>query len=111
MPRALNQRMVAGGADDPPTMIVCSLPRLAPVSSTWSITFSQTVGTPAECVTPSSLNSWQIRSTLLSAQMISLQPTIGTAYGMHQLLAWNIGTTGRIAERADRSKMSGTTTD
>ena len=40
-------RMVAGGADDPPMITRRSLPRSAPVCSTWSIRLSQTVGTPA----------------------------------------------------------------
>ena len=30
---------------------------------------------------------------------------------MHQLLAWNIGTTGSITERAETSKMSGAMID
>ena len=55
-------------------MIVCSLPSAAPVPSTWSIMLSHTVGTPAEWVTPSSLNSRHMRSGLLSAQITSLQP-------------------------------------
>ena len=42
--------------------------------STWSITLSQTVGTPAEWVTPSSLKRRQMRSGWLSAQMTNLQP-------------------------------------
>jgi hypothetical protein len=79
IPRFLNQRIVAGGADEPPTMIVWSLPSEAPWSSTWSMTLSQTVGTPAECVTPSSLNSWQMRSGLLSAHTTSFSPVIAAA--------------------------------
>src|SRR3954452_21233339 len=102
--------MVAGGAEDPPTMIVCSLPRLAPLSSTWSIMLSQTVGTPAEWVTPSWLKRAHKRSGLLSAQRTSLKPAIAAAYGMHQLPAWNMGTTGSITERAETSNMSGAIT-
>ena len=56
MPRSRNQRIVAGGADEPPTMIVCSLPSSAPVSLDMVDHASHTVGTPAEWVTPSSLN-------------------------------------------------------
>src|SRR3954452_2776773 len=99
--------MVAGGAEDPPTMIVCSLPRLAPLSSTWSIMLSQTVGTPAEWVTPSWLKRAHKRSGLLSAQRTSLKPAIAAAYGMHQLPAWNMGSDGSHHGRAGPVKMAG----
>ena len=71
--------MVAAGAADPPITTICSLPREAPVRSTWSIMPSQTVGTPAEWVTPSSLKSRHRRSGLLSEHMTNLKPAIAAA--------------------------------
>ena len=43
----------------------------------------------------------------LAQSMRDTAPTIAAAKGAPQALAWNIGTTGSIVARADRSKTSG----
>ena len=63
---------------------------------------SQTVGTPAENVTPSDSNSSysDLPSSAAPGNTI-LAPDSSTEYGRPQALTWNIGTTGSTVSAAD----------
>src|SRR5689334_8085253 len=70
---------------------------------------SHTVGTPAECVTPSFSNSSHSTAGSLTAEYTNLTPGIVPAHGRPQLAAWNIGTIGSITERLSKSNRFGCT--
>ena len=82
--------------------------KFRPLLATCASRPCQTVGTPAENVTPSLSNS--SCSDLPSSHgpgNTSLAPTMQATYGRPQALTWNIGTTGRIVSRAEQFSASG----
>ncbi len=79
-----------------------------PVRRIWSARPSQTVGTPADTVTPSWSNSAD-RDAPSSAGpgSTSFAPTSAAENGSPQALTWNIGTTGTTESDARRQSASG----
>ena len=66
------------------------------------------VGTPALMVTASdSISSYSDWPSSLGPGKTSLVPPMGAAYGMHQALMWNIGTTGRMASLGESESTDG----
>ena len=68
---------------------------------------SQTVGTPAECVTPSSMNRLHRTGASLVTEKTNFTPAAAPAKGRPQLAAWNIGTIGKRTACGLRSNTDG----
>ena len=70
---------------------------------------SQTVGTPADMVTPSSLiNVANVGpSPILLPGITIFAPATGQAYGLPQALTWNIGTIGNTTSADEMFMESG----
>jgi hypothetical protein len=99
---------MVGGQAEPPMTVRLSVEKRSWLLWTWASSPSQTVGTPAANVTPSDSNS--SNSDLPSSWgpgNTSLDPESGPLKGMPQALTWNIGTTGRMASRAEEAMASG----
>ncbi len=66
------------------------------------------VGTPALMVTFSlSISSYRLAPSRRGPGSTMRAPATMAAYGMHQALMWNMGTTGRMLSRVDRPSTSG----
>src|SRR5207248_1753183 len=103
-----NASIMAGGHAEPPTTTDFSVEKRSPLSFAYASRPSHTLGTPAEAVTFSRSNSpYRLLPSRPEPGNTSFAPFSVPKYGMPQALTWNIGTTGRITERAEQLKTSG----
>src|SRR5574343_754298 len=105
---SLNLAISARGMAEPPTQVRFMDEKRRPLASTCWIGPIQMVGTPALMVTCSaSISSYKLAPSSLGPGSTSFAPATMAAYGMHQALLWNMGTTGSAASRAERLSTSG----
>src|SRR5690606_12262311 len=106
--RSIRVSIIAGGQAEPPITVRRKVENRKSLVSTWLIRPSQTVGTPAEKVTPSaSNNSYSDLPSSAGPGNTSLAPDSGTEYGKPQAFTWNIGTTGSTTSALETFKAFG----
>src|SRR5437868_288948 len=99
---------IAGGQAEPPMIVRFMVLNFRSLFCTCVSRPCQTVGTPAETVTPSASNSsYRLLPSRPGPGNTSLAPTMQAEYGKPQALTWNIGTTGSTASRELRFSESG----
>src|SRR6476469_5122512 len=104
---SMNDLIIERGIAEPPhtTLFRCGSLRL--FVAMWLSSISQTVGTPAVCVTLSVSNSSNTElPSSFGPGITSFVPIDGAEKAMPQLLAWNRGTTGSIVSAADAPSAS-----
>ncbi|MBV8976955.1 MAG: hypothetical protein JO261_10035 [Alphaproteobacteria bacterium] len=102
-----NASIIARGAAEPPITTRFMSGSVLPVFSRYCSSASHTVGTAAVIVTRSVVSSSQIESpSSFGPGSTSLAPTMGPENAIAQALAWNIGTTGRMASQARNAMAS-----
>ena len=100
---------MAGGQAEPPMMVRFMLENCWPVGSTMAeqaLPHGRHAGgerAPARL----SNSSYSDLPSSAGPGKTSLAPTMHAMYGRPQALTWNIGTTGRIASRAEQFSASG----
>src|SRR6267154_3253321 len=100
--------ILAGGQAEPPTTTDFSVLHLRLFCFIWASSASHTVGTPALAVTFSASNSsYRLFPSRPAPGKTSFAPFSGAKSGTPQALTWNMGTTGRITERAEQLNTSG----
>src|SRR5919106_3309891 len=103
-----NPRIIDGGTADPPQPTFRTVVSFLPVALRCASSAIHTVGTPSRHVTFSfSISSVRLGASRLGPGNTIFAPTQAAEYGTPQALTWNIGTTGRIVSRDEKSSASG----